>query len=127
MLDQEPAREELTRWSEALTLRRVRLRVSQEEVRAQEGSIRWEKRQKEFAVKRVLLQVNEQMPCCQAISHEFPDRCFDQIGRPPSGETAFDLFDAGDFSGGPDLLHCQHNLSIGRKGLAPGMRRATRL
>jgi hypothetical protein len=31
-------------------------------VRNKRGSIRGEKRQKEFAVKRVLLQVNEQMP-----------------------------------------------------------------
>ncbi|WP_157506796.1 hypothetical protein [Ktedonobacter racemifer] len=57
----------------------------------------------------------------QAIFHEFPDRCFDQVGRPPPGETAFDLFDAGSISPGPDLLRSQYNLSIGRKRLAPGM------
>src|SRR5438067_1774249 len=61
------------------------------------------------------------MPCCRAISDEFPDRCFDQIGRPSPGETAFDLLDAGDFSPGPDLLHSQHDLRKGRKRLPPGM------
>src|SRR5436309_2022329 len=61
------------------------------------------------------------MPCCRAISDEFPDRCFDQIGRPSPSETAFDLLDAGDFSPGPDLLHRQHGLRKGRKRLPPGM------
>src|SRR5215469_14378593 len=37
MLDQEPASFEPTRWPEALTLRRVRLRGSQEEGQEQEG------------------------------------------------------------------------------------------
>jgi len=39
--------------------------------------------QGKFAIKRVLLQIDQQMPRRRAIPHEFPDRCFDQIGRPP--------------------------------------------
>src|SRR5512135_3248986 len=63
------------------------------------------------------------MPRSQAISHQFPDRCFYEIRRPPSGETAFDLLNAGDLSPGPDLLYRQHDLSKGRKRLASGMQK----
>ncbi len=50
-----------------------------------------------------------------------PDRRFDQIGRPLSGETALDLFDTGNVSNGPDLLQSAGNIGKGRKALASGM------
>src|SRR5579859_6552769 len=61
------------------------------------------------------------MPRCRAISHEFPDRRFYQIGRPPPGETVLDLFDAGNFSPGPDFLQSGGNVGKGGKALSPGM------
>jgi hypothetical protein len=61
------------------------------------------------------------MPRCRAVSHHFPDRRFDQIGRPLPGETALDLFDAGNFSSGPDLLQSGSNVGKGRKALSSGM------
>src|SRR5258706_15816519 len=61
------------------------------------------------------------MPRGQAVSHDFPDRRFHQICRPPSRETALDLFDAGDFSPRPDLLHGWGNISKGGKALTPCM------
>jgi hypothetical protein len=61
------------------------------------------------------------MPRCRAVSHHFPDRRFDQIGRPLPGETAPDLFDAGNFSSGPDLLQSGSNVGKGRKALSSGM------
>src|SRR5258708_4419270 len=54
-------------------------------------------------------------------SHHLPDRRFDEIGRPLPSETAFDLFDAGDFSPGPDFLQCGGNFAKGGKYLAPSM------
>jgi len=43
------------------------------------------------------------------------------IGWPLPGETAFNLFDAGDFSPGPDFLQGDGNVAKGGKRLAPGM------
>src|SRR6266700_7540561 len=57
----------------------------------------------------------------RAVCHHLPDRCFDQMSRPLPSETAFDLFDAGDFSPGPDFLQGGGNFAKGRKRLAPGM------
>jgi len=61
------------------------------------------------------------MPCCRAISHDFPDCRFDQLGRPLPGETALDLFDAGDISPGPDFLQSGGNVVKSGKTLSPGM------
>src|SRR6266487_303907 len=61
------------------------------------------------------------MPCRRAVSYHFPDRRFNQIGRKVPGETALDLFDAGNVSNGPDLLQSAGNVGKGRKVLAPGM------
>src|SRR5260370_842141 len=74
-----------------------------------------------MTIKRVLLQVNQEMPRSQAISHQFPDCGFHQISRPSPSETAFDLLDARNLSPGPALLYRQHDLSKGRKCLPPGM------
>src|SRR6266568_3149497 len=57
----------------------------------------------------------------RALSHHLPDRGFDQIGRPLPGKTAFDLFDAGDFSPGPDFLQGGGNFAKGGKRFASGM------
>src|SRR5713101_9660623 len=56
-------------------------------------------------------------------SHHPPDRRFDEIGTPLPGETAFDLFDAGDFSPGPDFLQSGGNVAKGGKRFAPGMQK----
>src|SRR5712692_8285168 len=61
------------------------------------------------------------MPCRRAVSYHFPDRRFDQIGRKFPGETALDLFDAGNVPDGPDLLQSAGNVGKGRKALASGM------
>src|SRR6266480_1724940 len=61
------------------------------------------------------------MPRCCTISHEFPNCCFYQLGRPPPSKTAFDLSNLSNFSPRPDFLHSQHDLSKGRKRLAPSM------
>jgi hypothetical protein len=74
-----------------------------------------------LAIQRVPLQIDQQMPCCRRIGHDFPEGGFDQIGRPPVRKTALDLCDAGDFSPWPDLVHSQRNIRTGRKALTPGM------
>src|SRR6266851_8707100 len=61
------------------------------------------------------------MPRCRAVSHDFPDCCFYQMRRPLVRETALDLFDAGDFSPGPDLLQGDGNVSKDRKRPTPRM------
>ena len=57
----------------------------------------------------------------RTVSYHFPDRRLDKVRRPFSGETALDLFDAGNVSNGPDLLQRDGNVVKGRKVLAPGM------
>src|SRR5689334_12882617 len=63
------------------------------------------------------------MPRCRRVSDEFPDRRFDKALWPPPNETAFDLFDRGNFSPRPDLLDGSCKVSKGRKHLAPGMQK----
>jgi hypothetical protein len=57
----------------------------------------------------------------RTVSCHFPDRRFDEALRPFPGETALDLFDAGNVSNGPDLLQSESNIVKGRKVLASGM------
>jgi hypothetical protein len=61
------------------------------------------------------------MPRGQAISDEFPDRCLDQMGRQLSNKTALNLFNTGNFSGGPDFLQSHDNVGICGKVLSASM------
>ena len=73
------------------------------------------------AIKRISLQVKQQMPCCCCVGHHLPDRRFHQVGRKLSGQTAFHFFGAGDLSDRPDLLHGQGNVSKSWEALSPGV------
>jgi hypothetical protein len=55
------------------------------------------------------------------ISEHFQIVASTRLGWPSPSETAFDLFDAGDLSPGPDFLHSEQYLCIGRKCLPPRM------
>src|ERR1700676_3017654 len=61
------------------------------------------------------------MPRSQTIPHEFPDSCFDQVGRPSPSETALNLFHAGNFSSGPDFPQSGGNVGKGGKVLSASM------
>jgi hypothetical protein len=74
-----------------------------ERIRDKRWSIRGQQGQGNFAIKCELFQINQKMPCGQAVSYDLPDGCFYQMGGPPRSKTALDLFDAGDLSSGPNL------------------------
>src|SRR5216683_1213992 len=61
------------------------------------------------------------MPLRCALSHDLPDRGFNERGRKCSGKTAFDLFNTRDFSPGPNILQGGSNVAKGWKRFAPGM------
>src|SRR5207248_5572505 len=84
-------------------------------IRDKRRSIRWKQGQGKGAIQRVPLQIDQQMPLCRCVSHHFPNRRSYQSGRPPPGETALDLFNAGDFSPGPDFLQDLGNVGKSRK------------
>jgi hypothetical protein len=69
----------------------------------------------------VLLQIDQQMSRGEAITPNFPDCRFDQHGRPLPGETALDLFDAGDIASGPDVLQRGGNGVKSGKTFSPSM------
>src|SRR6266498_2523823 len=74
-----------------------------------------------FCRKGTLLQIDQQMSLRRAISHNFPDRRFHQIGWKLMFKAACYLADRGHFSPRPDLLQGGSNVSKGGKRLAPGM------
>src|SRR5207253_5498641 len=84
-------------------------------------SIRWQQGQGKGAIQSELLQIDQQMSLCRAVSHDLPDCRFHQIGRKFVFKTARYLADRGDFSPRPDLLQGGGNLGKGWKRLAPGM------